>query len=436
MLGLTLPLGFIVLALHMAAVCLSRALRTYSRSRLEDLCGAHGRPKRVLEIAHQDQRTERAAEGLATLSGLILAALLGATAAHLEAGPRAELMALAAVLVAALGHIIAAVLGRVHAESVLDRAWPFTGILRRVMTPWTWLARLVEAIAYRRSPWLADSPRPASVEVEVHSADLSEEDTLDAELTEGTRELLEKVVEMTRKDIRTLFTPRSKMRFLAAAASPAEAARAFIESGLSRIPVFGENRDDIIGVLYAKDLFARLFDPDIREAVSPRKLARPPVFVPETKHAAELLDEFRAKQFQLAIVLDEYGTIAGLITLEDLIEYLVGPIHDEHDHEPAPVREVNATTFDIDAALPIEEVNDRLDLALPTDEDYSTIGGLVLATLGHVPENGTTFESHGLKFTVTSVAGHAIRRLNIERKPAKARAAAGPLGKRHDSSGT
>jgi CBS domain containing-hemolysin-like protein len=257
--------------------------------------------------------------------------------------------------------------------------------------------------------------------VEIHSAAPEEEDALEAELPESAREVIGRVVELTRMDVSEVMTPRSAVLVLPAGASPREAAAAFARSGYSRIPLYGENRDDIVGILYAKDLFPRLVEGDDAEAVSLRKLAREALQVPETKNAFELLDELRSLRVQIAVVRDEYGSIAGLVTLEDLIEELVGAIDDEHDG-PAPAEPVVAVgegSYEVDAKLPIADLNERLGLHLPTDEDFQTVGGLAFNALGRVPEPGATFRYDGLAFTVLEVADNSIRRLRLDLQPSE-----------------
>jgi CBS domain containing-hemolysin-like protein len=420
-LGLVAGAGLPALALHWVSVALAKALRTYSRSRLEEVCAARGRPERADAIAHEGERTERAVEGLAVLTGLALAALLGVVTDRLEPRLATEAVVAIALAVGAVGYVAAGVVGRVYAEGVLDRLWPLAATLRRLMFPLTAVARGAEALAYRRSRRLAAAPRPASVEVEIHSAPPGEAEDIEAELPESARAALERVVELSRLDVSEVMTPGAAILALPATVAAREAARAFVDSGHSRIPLYGEHRDDIIGVLYAKDLFARLLD-DGPDAPSPRVLARPPLFVPETKNAFELLDEFRTRRVQMAIVLDEYGGVAGLITLEDLLEELVGPIDDEHDvPTPAdPVVPLGGSRYEVDATVTLEDLNERLDLHLPTDGEFQTVGGLAFHALGRVPEPGATFRHDGVEFTILEVADHSIRRLRLDLQPSAA----------------
>src|SRR5262249_24773941 len=176
-------------------------------------------------------------------------------------------------------------------------------------------------------------------------------------------------------DVPEIMTPRPLIVSLPSTVSADEAAACFRQTGLSRLPIFGANHDDIVGILYAKDLFARMTEARDFQAVIPRKLVRPAYFVPETKNAFELLEELRIQRRQIAIVLDEYGGVAGLVTLEDLLEQLVGPIDDEHDVPTAadPIRELGESRFEVDATLPVEELNGRLGLHLPTNGEFLTV---------------------------------------------------------------
>jgi CBS domain containing-hemolysin-like protein len=417
-LGVELVLGTLALGLHLVSVALAKALRTYSRSRLEDLCTRRGHPERADLIAHRDEATERAAEALAVLTGLALAALLGATVVQVAPQRAVEAVVGIALAIGAVGHVAAGVVGRVHAEALLDRLWPLASLLRRVMLPFTAVSRRVEALGYKLARRSATAPRPRSVEVEIHTTEQPDEDIVD-DLPESSRGVLERVVELAHRDVAGLMTPRSAMIALPASVSAAEAARVFHDSGRSRIPLFGENRDDIVGILHVKDLFAAWVEEDEPQPPSPRKLARPAFCVPETKNANELLNEFRMRRTHQAIVLDEYGGVSGLVTLEDLLEHVVGPIDDEHD-VPTPVDPVvpiSDSRFELDAALSLEQLNDRLDLHLPTNGDFQTVGGFAFNALGRLPEAGTTFRHNGVEFTVLEVSEHAIRRLRVDLQP-------------------
>jgi CBS domain containing-hemolysin-like protein len=409
-LGLGLPL----LAAQAVAIALGRALRTYSRSRLEEVCEAHGRPERADAIAHDDERTERAAESLGIAGGLSLAALFADAVPDLLPTVEGWAAVLLAIGLSSLVHVVASVIGRIYAETLLDALWPISGAIRVVARPLTAFGDLVEIIAARLSRPEDVTPRPASVEVEYPpDADLTEE--VEADVPMATRSMLEHVVALSLRDASEIMTPRSSIVVMPATTSARAAARTFRDSGLSRIPMFGENRDDILGILFAKDLFPAMTEAADPDSVIPRKLTRPAYFIPETMGANELLDEFRRRQVQLAIVLDEYGGVSGLVTLEDLIEELVGPIRDEHDVEtPDPVVAVGDSRYEVAASVEIDTLNERLGLHLPTDGDFETVGGLALSALGRLPVLGETFRVDGVEFTVVEVVDHAIRRVRLE----------------------
>lgn len=396
-------------------IALGRALRTYSRSRLEEVCEARQRPDRADAIAHDDEHTERAAESLSVVVGLLVASL-----AALVLMPR---VGFGASLSIALGlsvlvHLAASVAGRVWAEPMLDAVWPIAGGVRLAALPLTSVSDLVEGLASRLAGPTDSPPRPASVEVEFQP-DPDDPEDVESDLPESTRQVLEHVVALTRRDVSEIMTPSSSMVVLPATTSARQAANTFRQTGLSRIPIFGENRDDILGILYAKDLFPPMTEATDVDAISPRKLIRPAYFVPETKNASDLLNELRARRSQIAIVLDEYGGVAGLATLEDLIEALVGPIDDEHDVPTPedPVVPLGGSRYEVDAAVPLEEINDRLGLRLPTDGDFQTVGGFAFNALGRLPAKGESFRSSGVEFTVLEVIDHAIRRVQLELVP-------------------
>lgn len=409
--------GILLLAAHLFAIAMTRALRSYSRSLLEELCEQEGHPGRADEVAHLDARTERSAGALAVLTGLLLAGLGGLGVARWGRAGGVEWVILIVMAIGLLGYVLAGVIGKVFAETIIDAAWPASGFIRGAALPLTFGIRQVERIVEWAAGGDESSHRPASVEVEISMPDEDEtpEDE-EPDLPEPVRHMLQRTVELTRTDVSELMTPRPMVVSLPSTATAEQAAATFRQTGLSRIPLFGANHDDIVGILYVKDLFARISEVKDFGAVSPRTLVRPAYCIPETKNAFELLEEMRSARRQIAIVLDEYGGVAGLVTLEDLLEELVGAIDDEHDvPTPAdPVRPIGDSRYEVDATMPVESLNERLNLSLPTDAEYLTVGGLAFHTLGKVPEPGETFRADGALFTVVEVKDHRIRRLRIE----------------------
>jgi CBS domain containing-hemolysin-like protein len=183
-------------------------------------------------------------------------------------------------------------------------------------------------------------------------------------------------------------------------------------AGYSRIPVYEQGIDDVIGVVYTKDLMRAERDGRTDEPV--RNLVREAHFVPETKRVSELMREMQHDKFHMAIVVDEYGGTAGLVTLEDLIEELVGEIVDEFDVEEAQIERLPNGVYRVNARMPIDEVNDLLHANLPSG-DWDTIGGLLFSELGHVPSEGEAVEVDGYRLIAEKVQGRRIGRVRIER---------------------
>ncbi len=344
-----LAIGLPVMSIHFFAIAMAKALRSYSRSLLEVRCLERGHPDRADDVAHLDQRTERSAETLAVLTGLLLSALVGMGVGRLASPPRLEWMLLLVLTVGFLGYVLAGSLGKIFAEPIIDATWPASGFIRAIALPLTFGLRQVEWFV----EWIAGRSevphRPASVEVEIPSEEEIPDDT-EPDLPESARELLQHAVELTRTDVSAIMTPRPLIASLPSTVSAEAAAATFRQTGLSRIPIFGSNHDDIVGILYLKDLFARMTEVKSWPAVNPRKLVRPAYFVPETKNAFELLEELRTQRRQIAVVLDEYGGVAGLVTLEDLLEELVGTIDDEHDIPTPddPIRELGPSRYEVE----------------------------------------------------------------------------------------
>ncbi len=409
--------GVLLLAGHLFVIAMTTALRSYSRSLLEELCARRGHPDRADEVAHLEARTERSAGALAVLTGLLLAGLGGLGVARWGSASGIEWVILIVLSIGLLGYVLAGAIGKVFAETFIDATWPASGFIRAVAFPLTFGIRQVERLV----EWFAGSDesshRPASVEVEISMPDEDEtDDDEEPDLPEPVRQMLQRTVELTRTDVSELMKPRPMIVSLPSTAGAEEAAAVFRQTGLSRIPLFGANHDDIVGILYVKDLFARISEVKDFHAVIPRTLVRPAYCIPETKNAFELLEEMRNARRQIAIVLDEYGGVAGLVTLEDLLEELVGAIDDEHD-VPTPVdlvRPLGDSRYEVDATVPLESLNERLGLHLPTDGEYLTVGGLAFHLLGRVPEPGETVRADGAQITVVDVKDHRIRRLRIE----------------------
>ena len=227
------------------------------------------------------------------------------------------------------------------------------------------------------------------------------------------RRLIHSIFEFGDTVVREVMLPRPDMVAVDADDTIEEAIERAIERGFSRLPgLRGHSTDEIIGLVYLKDLVASR--PCGRRRQHGPGGGRPAIFVPEQKRVAELLREMRTKQFHMAIVVDEHGGTAGLVTLEDLLEEIVGEIADEYDVEMPVVERLADGSLRVPGRTPIDEVSEALGTELP-DEEWDTVGGLILNLLGHVPDEGETVRFQGLEFRTERVQGHRIASVRITR---------------------
>ena len=228
------------------------------------------------------------------------------------------------------------------------------------------------------------------------------------------RRLIESLLEFGDTVVREVMVPRPDMITVDADFRVADVVEVAILNGYSRLPVTGTSIDDVVGVAYLKDLVRAERDGHADAEVG--SLARTPRFVPESKRVAELLAEMRHERVHLAVVIDEHGGTAGIVSLEDLLEELVGEITDEYDTEAPAVHWGTDGCAVVPGGTPVDELNDLLHLELPEDDDYDSVGGFVLHELGRVPEDGESVEADGARLIVEKMAGNRIEKVRIERR--------------------
>ncbi len=236
-------------------------------------------------------------------------------------------------------------------------------------------------------------------------------------IEETQKEMIENIFEFDDIDVADIMTHRTDMVCIDDDEPLTEAVKLSIENGFSRIPVYEEDPDDIIGVIYIKD-FLKYVGTSLPKTKTVKDMMRPAYYVPETKRCGELFTEMTEKRVQLAVVVDEYGGTAGIVTLEDLLESIVGNIQDEYDQEDEEISIINDTTFEVDGITDIEEVEEHTGKTFP-DGDYDTIGGYIISVLGFLPQDGemneVTFEN--IKFTVLNVEERRIGKIKVEILP-------------------
>ncbi|MEW5874042.1 MAG: hemolysin family protein [Candidatus Zixiibacteriota bacterium] len=228
-------------------------------------------------------------------------------------------------------------------------------------------------------------------------------------IEEDEREMIQGVIGLEATEVREVMVPRVAIVALPSTAGIEDVRRVTSEHGHSRIPIYDDDLDSIIGILYIKDVFIAV---QTAADVDLARLARDAFVVPETKRVDALLEEFKKRQTHVAIVVDEFGGTAGLVTLEDILEEIVGEIQDEHDLKPGQIEEVGEGEILVDGVVPLYEIADALDISLP-DERFETIGGLIYDRVGGVPEVGQTVEEHGLRIRIEEKSGQRISRVRV-----------------------
>jgi magnesium and cobalt transporter len=236
------------------------------------------------------------------------------------------------------------------------------------------------------------------------------------------QEMLSGVLEVAELQVRDVMVPRSQMVVIDRDQGLDEMLNVIIESGHSRFPVIGEDRDEVVGILLAKDLL-RFFSNPSETKLHLDRFIRPAVVIPESKRLNTLLKEFRDSHNHMAIVVDEYGGVSGLLTIEDVLEEIVGEIDDEHDPEEDQLIQPDAERdgrpcFSVRALARIEDFNEFFNTALP-DEDYDTIGGLVMTQLGRLPRRGDLVRFGEFEFRVTKADRRRVDTLQVQRAPAQ-----------------
>jgi magnesium and cobalt transporter len=312
-------------------------------------------------------------------------------------------------------HLVPAVISRRDPESVLDVVLPVFTPLAGLLRPAT--IALIDIIDVRRDRDAADEEATTETAAAVPdtpgpkgSSPRAEEEGVISQ--EEGRELLQSIVDFTETVVREVMTPRPDIVAVHADATLQDLRELFREQQYSRMPVYRENLDNIVGIVFVKDLVA--LPPTAEPPIT--TLMRSAYFVPESKRVSELLKEMQRRQAQMAIVVDEYGGTAGLVTVEDLLEEIVGEIRDEYDVESETVVDEGDGTFVLSGKVSVDEVRDRLGIEVER-EGFETVGGYLLSHLGRMPYVGERFDVDGLDVEVLEVERRRIAKVRLRRRP-------------------
>ena len=397
------------------------ALVTARRTRIQELAQQGSRRARaVLRIVGNPPRFIAAMQLGVTGTSLAIGALGEQALAHvfdpLVAGVIAFIFAFLIItfLHVVIGELVPKGIALGYAERVaLAVSTPVRGFFV-LFRPLIWVLQRSSEVILR-----AIGLTPPGGEMEVYSeAELKmllSRSTEEGELERQEQEMLYKVFDFADKEVSAVMVPRPEVVALSVELPPEEALAAVIESPYTRYPVYRGSLDDVVGVLHVRDLFSALVDRGITGVVV-EQLLRPAHIVPETKDLAALLTEFRRTNQHLAIVVDEYGELEGIVTLEDLLEEIVGEIEDEFDLPDESIERLDDGRLRVHGTFPIDDFNEQFGVSLPV-EDYHTLGGFVFGMLGRAPEPGDEVEHERILFKVLEVEGSRIERLEVELPP-------------------
>jgi len=406
--------------LWLATLCL---VATMFFSAAEMAFIAANRP-RLRHLAEQGSATAAAyLEAFRHPERVLSTAMMGVTVAHIVAASATTwsllptLGGLAPVVVTLVLTPVMLVFGEIIPKAVA-RAWATSLILRLyrpliwtsvVLMPFVAFANLVVGLTLRLYG-VRQADTRAFVSREELKALLQMEPG-EAEVTTQEAELIDNIFDLGDTTVREVMVPLVEVAMLPDSASPQDAIALIQERGFSRLPVYRQRETNIVGIVAAMDLLSRG-----AEAATLDELKRPPYYVPETKRIDDLLREMQRSRAHMAVVVDEYGGSTGVVTLEDILEQIVGEIHDEHERAPASAERLPDGSYRVAARTNIDELNEAFDWTLPK-QDYETVAGLVLATLGRVPRAGEMFQIPGYTLTVLEADTRRVTAVKITPTP-------------------
>jgi CBS domain containing-hemolysin-like protein len=389
------------------------------------------RRTRIIELHHQGNRRARAVLRITSDPSLFITAMqLGVTLTSLGIGALGEqalakafdpyMATLLAVILAYLlltfvhvviGELVPKGLALGHAEGTALWVSAPVRAFFALTAPLIWILRkATDAVLHVLGLEPPGAERDPFSEAELRM--LLTRSSEQGEIEHEEQQMIDKVFVFGDKEAADVMVPRPEVVAVSVALPPEQALKAVLESPYTRYPVYRESIDDTVGVLHVRDLFTAVHDRGIAD-VRLEEIVRPAYIVPETKDLASLLQEFRKTNNHFAIVVDEYGGMAGICTLEDLLEEIVGEIEDEFDVPEEQIEQVDDDTYRVDGMFPIDEFNERFGTDMP-DDDYHTVGGFIFGQLGRAAEPGDDVTWDGMRFDVLEVEGSRIERVAVE----------------------
>jgi putative hemolysin len=313
-----------------------------------------------------------------------------------------------------LGELVPKAIALQRAERLAVWLAPSIELLARIAKPIVWVLQ-VSANAVARLFGIQPSPTGVIAHTEEDIRMIVAEGRQSGGVEQVEEELIYKVFDFADKEAHDVMVPKPEVVMISVDLPAQECLDAIVDSPFTRYPAYRDSVDEIVGILHVRDLFKALYDRGI-DNVHIEELLRPPYYVPETKDLAALLAEFRRTNQHMAIVVDEYGSVEGIVTLEDLLEEIVGEIEDEYDLPDESLTRIDDRTVRVDGTFPIDDFNEQFRVELP-QEDYHTLAGFVFGALGRAPERDDEVVWNGLRFRVVDVDGARIDHLDVEFPP-------------------
>jgi len=400
-----LSLAFVLVVVAGAFAMVETAIARTSRVRADALLREERRGADRLRLIADDAPRYLNLVLLLRLGAELTAVSIVTAIIVVERGGGRLAIAISAALMVVVSYVLVGVaprtIGVQHSDTVALRSAAAVVWLTRLFGP---LPKLLILVGNAVTPGRGLPSGPFASEAELRDlVDLAEQGQL---IEEGERDMIHSVFELGDTLVREVMVPRPDIVFIERSKTVRQALSLALRSGFSRIPVIGDSADDVAGVTYLKDLVRR--SQDGKDDARVEECMRPATFVPDSKPVDELLREMQRDQTHMAVVIDEYGGTAGIVTIEDILEEIVGEIADEYDKEVPAVEQVSDGVVRVTARLPIDEINEMYDVALPT-EDAETVGGLLASELGRVPIPGATVTLQGLTFVAESAKGRRNR---------------------------
>jgi CBS domain containing-hemolysin-like protein len=388
------------------------ALSSPSWVKLEKAFGQKGakRLERLERHLHSLKLTVSFGRSLANLV-LVVCLLYLFNQGQLRAWPTIQAALVAGAIIAFFGVALPNAWASYSGEKVLAATLEILLALRYALYPVVAVMAALD-LPIRRLAGASEQPRQENQAVRDEILQAVSEGQAEGAVQPEEGQMIASVIGFADKQAGQIMTPRTDIYALPAGTPCAQAARMLAEGGHSRVPVYDDDLDNVIGILYAKDLLGLVGGGP--PPTSLRSVMRKPYFVPQTKGLDDLLKEFKVRKVHLAVVLDEFGGTAGLVTIEDVVEEIVGEIADEYDvPEPALMHRVDAATADVDGRMYVDDLNEAMGLEIPPG-DYTTVAGFVFSELGYIPTPGEMLIAHGAKFTVLAADERKITRLRVE----------------------